>query len=53
MSTELFKTYKDIFDKFTINSLWELITQKKIEGLESPIKIGKESNVFSALTNVR
>ena len=50
MSEELFKTYKDIFDKFTINSLWELITQKKIEGLESPIKIGKESNVFSALT---
>ncbi|MBU2523209.1 MAG: serine protein kinase RIO [Nanoarchaeota archaeon] len=50
MSEELFKTYKDIFDRFTINALWELITQKKLEGLESPIKIGKESNVFSALT---
>ncbi len=50
MNAEIFKTYKNIFDKFTINSIWELITQKKIEGLESPIKIGKESNVFSALT---
>jgi len=44
-----FKVYKDVFDSSTINSVWRLITQGKIEGLESPIKIGKESNVFSAL----
>jgi len=50
MDQEIFKTYKNIFDRFTIKSIWELITQKRIEGLESPIKIGKESNVFSGLT---
>ena len=46
-----FTTYKNVFDSSTINSIWYLITHKKIEGLESPIKIGKESNVFSALIN--
>ena len=50
MNQEIFKTYKNIFDKFTINAIWGLMTQKKIEGMESPIKIGKESNVFSGLT---
>ena len=50
MNQEIFKTYKNIFDRFTIKSIWEIITSKKIEGLESPIKIGKESNVFSGLT---
>jgi RIO kinase 1 len=47
---EEFKVYKNVFDSSTINTLWKFITQGKIEGLESPIKIGKESNVFSALT---
>lgn len=47
---ERFKVYKNVFEQSTINSLWKLITEGKIEGLESPIKIGKESNVFSALT---
>jgi len=47
---ERFKVYKDVFEKSTINALWRLITQGKIEGLESPIKVGKESNIFSALT---
>jgi RIO kinase 1 len=45
-----FKVYKDVFDLGTIRALWKLITQGKLEGLESPLKIGKESNVFSALT---
>lgn len=48
--TDLFKTYKDVFDESAINAIWYLITHKKIEGLESPLKIGKESNIFSALT---
>lgn len=47
---ERFKVYKDVFEQSTIKALWRLITQGKIEGLESPIKVGKESNVFSALT---
>lgn len=50
MTQELFRTYKNVFDKSTIDNIWYLITHKKFEGLESPIKIGKESNVFSALT---
>ncbi len=50
MGKEFLKAYKNVFDSYTINSIWNLITQRKIEGLESPIKIGKESNVFSALT---
>jgi len=50
MAKEIFKTYKDVFDSSTIEALWWLITHRKIEGLESPIKVGKESNIFSALT---
>jgi RIO kinase 1 len=46
---EELKVYKNVFDSSTIRAIWKLITQGKIEGLESPIKIGKESNVFSAL----
>jgi RIO kinase 1 len=45
-----FKVYKNVFDSSTINAIWRLITQGRLEGLESPIKIGKESNVFSAKT---
>jgi len=46
---DLLKTYKDVFDNSTMNSLWYLITHKNFEGLESPIKLGKEANIFSAL----
>lgn len=44
------KCIKTFFESSTVNALWKLITEGKIEGLESPIKIGKESNVFSAIT---
>lgn len=47
---ERFKVYKDVFEKSTIEALWKLITQGNIEGLESPLKVGKESNIFSAIT---
>jgi RIO kinase 1 len=50
---DLLKTYKNVFDEGTMNALWYLITHRKIEGLESPVKLGKESNVFSALTKDR
>ena len=46
---EDFKTWGDVFDKFTHRTVYKLITQGHFEGLESPISIGKESNVFSAL----
>src|SRR3989338_11230858 len=47
---EDFKTMHDVFDNFTNRNLFKLISQGHFRGLESPISIGKESNVFSALT---
>lgn len=46
---EEFKTWGAVFDQFTQRTVYKLITQGHFEGLESPISIGKESNVFSAL----
>lgn len=46
---EEFKVWGGVFDQFTQRTVYKLITQGHIEGLESPISIGKESNVFSAL----
>ena len=46
---EEFKTWGAVFDQFTQSTVYKLISQGHFEGLESPISIGKESNVFSAL----
>ena len=46
---EEFKTWGDVFDQFTKRTVYKLISQGHFEGLESPISIGKESNVFSAI----
>src|SRR3989344_4884366 len=43
------KVWGNVFDQFTQRTVYKLITQGHFEGLESPISIGKESNVFSAL----
>ena len=48
---ERFKTKHGVFDEFTNRTLFKLITRGHFRGLESPINVGKESNVFSALTN--
>jgi RIO kinase 1 len=50
---EAFKTYKDVFDQSTVKTLFKLISEGKFEGLESPIFMGKEANVFTALTKQR
>lgn len=47
---EKFKTKHDVFDEFTNRTIFKLITEGHFRGLQSPICIGKESNVFSALT---
>jgi len=47
---EEFKTYKDVFDQSTIKTLFKLISEGKFKGLESPIFMGKEANVFTAIT---
>ena len=44
-----FKTMHNVFDGFTNRTIFKLITEGHFRGLESPISIGKESNVFSAL----
>jgi len=48
MHREKFKTLNDVFDIFTEKNLFKLITQGYIDGLESPISIGKEANIFAA-----
>jgi len=48
---EEFKTLNDVFDLSTEETLWKLITQGLFSGLESPISIGKEANIFTARTS--
>ncbi|MBI4139579.1 serine protein kinase RIO [Candidatus Woesearchaeota archaeon] len=45
---EIWKTLNDVFDIFTERTIHSLITKGVIDGLESPLSIGKESNVFTA-----
>ena len=45
---ERFKTVKGVFDAFTKRNLFELQTRGYFEELVSPIKVGKESNIFIA-----
>ncbi len=46
---EKFKTYKDVFDNSTLRVLFKLESEGYFEELKSPVSIGKESNVFTAL----
>lgn len=48
---EKFKTLKDVFDLSSERCIFKLMSQGYIKGLESPISIGKEANIFSALTD--
>lgn len=45
---EKFKTLKNVFDLFTERNLFKLISQGYFDGLLSPLKIGKEANIFTA-----
>ena len=49
MTRDKFKTMHNVFDEFTNRTIYKLITEERFKGLESPISIGKESNVFSAI----
>ena len=46
---ERFKTVKGVFDAFTNRTLFKLQSQGVFDELVSPIFVGKESNVFSAV----
>lgn len=45
---EKFKTMHNVFDEFTNLTIFKLISEGYFEGLESPVSIGKEANIFSA-----
>ncbi len=45
---EEWKTYKDVFDKFSEENLYRLISNGTIDGLDAPLSIGKEANIFTA-----
>ena len=47
-SLEKFKIYKNVFDGFTLRTLFKLSTEGHFDELLSPLMIGKESNVFLA-----
>lgn len=49
-SKEKFKIYKNVFDEFTLNTLFKLSSQCHFDELLQPIKIGKEANIFLADT---
>ena len=42
------KTFKAVFDNFTNVTILKLISKGQLDGLEGPISIGKEANVFAA-----
>jgi len=47
---EKWKTWGNVFDEFTIQTLFKLSSEGHFERLESPLFVGKESNVFTAKT---
>lgn len=49
VNKEEYKTLKEVFDNFTERNLFKLITQGYIDGIGSPVSIGKEGNVFTAI----
>jgi RIO kinase 1 len=49
ITKEKFKVMHNVFDRFTSRNLFKLISEDYFSGLESPIAVGKEANIFSAL----
>jgi RIO kinase 1 len=44
-----FKTYGNVFDAFTERNIFHLISQGHFERMQSPLSVGKEANVFTAV----
>lgn len=51
ISRERWKVYQNVFDEFTLRTLFKLSSQGHFLELQSPVSIGKESNVFTAITD--
>ncbi len=45
---EAWKTYGNVFDAFTLRTLFKLSSEGQFDELLGPISIGKEANIFSA-----
>lgn len=45
---EEWKVYKNVFDEFTLKTLFKLSCKGLFDELKSPIALGKEANVFTA-----
>ena len=50
-SREEWKVWGNVFDNFTIRTLFELSSKGHFTNLQSPVSVGKESNVFTAKTS--
>ncbi len=51
ITREKFKTFENVFDQFTIRNIFKLVSQNHFEeDTMSPVSIGKEANIFSAIT---
>jgi len=48
-TNEEWKVYKNIFSDFSLRNLFKLSSQGHFEELQSPISIGKEANIFTAV----
>lgn len=46
---EKFRTYKGVFDERTLRTLFKLESEGYFDELMSPVSIGKESNIFTAI----
>ncbi|MFH1505552.1 MAG: RIO1 family regulatory kinase/ATPase, partial [archaeon] len=46
---EEWKVYKNIFSEFSLRNLFKLSSQGHFEELQSPVSIGKEANIFTAV----
>lgn len=50
MNKEKWKVYGNVFSEHSIRLLFKMSSQGYFENLESPISVGKEANVFTAIT---
>src|SRR3989338_637573 len=48
-SKEKFKTYKGVFDNKTLRVIFKLESEGYFDELRSPVSVGKESNIFTAV----
>ena len=48
---EEWKVYGNVFDQYTDKLLVKLCSQNHFSKLQSPVSIGKEANIFTAITN--